>query len=772
MKNYNFLTSTDADKQSDDFGLWFCRSIINRDWFSGRNNRYSQKVAEYNLIAKHMNGEPDVSKYKKMLNDGDLSSDSIDYAYKHIMPKYVKLLTDGFNSDVYKVVVSAVDEMASKESSKKKALLKAKMMLQPEIKKAEQELGYKLSYDDVPETEEDYLLRVQLDDKLEREVAFETAITKIFDVNDIDEVANMVSENLVLYGVGVIGNRIDSDMGVVIKSVNPQNFIYSESSSNSRTADGRYYFGEVMSMPISEIRRLSNNKFKESDYAKMTNKTTVYESFKSDGTTNDDDEMLTVLRFCFKTTKNDVYRKKHTPNGKYTLERKDESWNPEYNKHNKVVDVYDTWYEGWWVVGTDYIWGYGEMKDLIRPNSNIKKAIPPYAMYEIQTHSIGKRLLAHIENLQIINIKVKKLLINAVPNGFAVDFNALQEFDLGGGVVISPAQQVQNFFSSGRFLFSGQAMDGSQNKMPFYPVNNSIGTELGLLNNAYVFELEQIENITGINKFRDGSTPSGETAVGVQKTAIMMSNNATKHIPNGMVSILKHTADCCVCRLQDLTMYGEIGKGIAALIGVENAKIISKDKNKFFWAFSTTIKMKPTEEEKQELKGLVAAAINAKTITIADAIDINNIDNPKLAAQLLKSKEKAKLKREEEMQREAIQMKAAEDRKTQLTMAQAEQIKKQAEMQAMQAEVQMKAQADVMKMANEWKFKFKYQQQEFMNDYRIKELEVSGLSQRESFKENEKKERIKEQGNISSKIAEQKANKLPAVDFKQQQINM
>lgn len=772
-KVFNFVSATHAQKQDNDFGLWFCKTIIEKEWFTGQNNRYSQRSKEFAALRSQMSGNVDITALKKEITgeDDDLSSLSLDYSFRHILPKSIKTVVDGFSDEIYKINIDAIDEIANKEKRKKQAEIRAKIMANDILVAKEQQLGYKLSYDNLPETEEELLLQKEIDNKLEREIAMEVSTSKIFNVNDMQETANKVAEDLALLGVGGTRNIMEPTMGVKIDYVTPENFIYSKASRGSRTGDGRYYFAELMRLPISEVKRLSNGEFEDKDYMNMTNRIgerTSYDRATSQNSSVDDEnETAEVLHFCFRSDKKRVYKKRYTPDGKYKLEEKSETWMPEYNKHNRVEEVYETWYGGYWIMGSDYIFGYGELKDLIRPSSSIKKAIPPYSMYDLQTQSLGKRIMPHAWQLQIINIKTKQLITKAVPNGYAIDEDALQSFDMGNGMVMSPADQVKSFFRTGNIVFSGSKLDGTNvNRLPIIPLSAGISSDLQQLNNAYQFELQQIEDITGINKLRDGSTPGSEMAVGVQKLSIMMSNNATKHIFNGLLHILKDTAVGVMCRLQDLGQYDELGDGVANIIGHDNARILSKDKNKFYWMFSLTIEMRPTEEEKSDLMNDIRTALQAKLITLSDSIDIKAIDNIKLASQMLKAKEKAKLKREERIAQNQIRLKGEEDRRTAMTNAQAKAIERNAEMQLEANKINLDTQSKGVIMANDWKFKFKYQQQEFQNDYALKQLEISTIAQQKDQDDKEKMKRVKEQATATSKIAKQKQENGQPIDFR------
>ena len=74
--------------------------------------------------------------------------------------------------------------------------------------------------------------------------------------------------------------------------------------------------------------------------------------------------------------------------------------------------------------------------------------------------------------------------------------------------------------------------------------------------------------------------------------------------------------------------------------------------------FGIYIEMEPDEEEKQMLENNIQTALSAQLIDLDDAIDIRQIQNLKLANQVLKIRRKKKAERDQMLQQQNIQAQA------------------------------------------------------------------------------------------------------------------
>ena len=69
---------------------------------------------------------------------------------------------------------------------------------------------------------------------------------------------------------------------------------------------------------------------------------------------------------------------------------------------------------------------------------------------------------------------------------------------------------------------------------------------------TYNYYLQMIRDVTGLNEARDGSTPSKDALVGVQKLAAANSNTATRHILHSSLYITTALAEAISIRIKDV----------------------------------------------------------------------------------------------------------------------------------------------------------------------------------------------------------------------------
>ena len=158
-------------------------------------------------------------------------------------------------------------------------------------------------------------------------------------------------------------------------------------------------------------------------------------------------------------------------------------------------------------------------------------------------------------------------------------------------------------------------------------------------------------------------------------------------------------------------------------------------------------------------------AIQQQIIELADAIDVREIKNIKLANQLLKIRRKKKLDRDQAIQQQNIQAQAQANQQSAQAAAQAE-IQKNQALNAGKAEIeQLKSQLDSQKMTQEVQHKKELMQLEFEMNMQLKGIEVEGVKSREKEKEDRKDERTKIQASQQSELIDQRKNEKPPKNF-------
>jgi len=349
-----------------------------------------------------------------------------------------------------------------------------------------------------------------------------------------------------------------------------------------------------------------------------------------------------------------------------------------------------------------------------------------------------------------------------------IDADGLNEVDLGTGNAYNPEDALRLYFQTGSVIGRSFTQDGDFNngKAPITQLTSSSGgTKLQMLIANYNHYLDMIRQVTGLNEARDGSMPDPNSLVGVQKLAALNSNTATRHILQSSLYITRTLAECLSIRTSDILEYSDFKDEFIMQVGKYNARILEDIKDLYLFDFGIFIEMAPDEEEKAMLEQNIQMALSKENISLEDAIDIREINNLKMANQLLKLKRKQKQETEQAQRQQEQQMQA------QMQM-QAQQAQAQLDAQKIEMEAQTKIQyrqADVAfeieKLKNEAELKKQLMQTEFDFNMQLKGLESENLSQRESNRESAKDSRVSLQSTEQSKLIEQRKNNLPPINF-------
>ena len=283
----------------------------------------------------------------------------------------------------------------------------------------------------------------------------------------------------------------------------------------------------------------------------------------------------------------------------------------------------------------------------------------------------------------------------AKPKGSAIELGAIENVGKGDGGTFTPIEVQDIYQQTGNLYYRAQQDDGTPiQSMPIQELGGGIGGALQELIAIYQYNLQMLRDVTGINEARDASQPDKESLVGVQKMALLASNNATRWINQALLSITQNTAKSIALRVQDLVQYKGTYKGYVQAIGEYNMKAIEVSKDVTMADYGIMIEPLPDEEQKVLLEQNIQVSIQQGALRLEDAIMIRNVSNVKLANQLLilrrkKYAEEAAKAAQANAQSNAEQQQASTAAKAQAD-SQLKQMDSEIEMQKLQAEYQMK----------------------------------------------------------------------------------
>ena len=767
-------TVSDSEKQSLDYGLKVAKAI-EREWFSIENgsNKYKTNTNNFHNLRLYARGEQSIQKYKDELSiNGDLSYLNLDWTPVPIISKFVDIVVNGIAERTYDIKAYSQDPYGvGKRSDYMKSVLKDiknKEINDLILQQADINV-YENPIEELPESKEELDLHMQLTYKQSIEIAEEQALNVLFDGNKFELIKKQFYYDLTVLGIGAAKTNFNTSEGITIDYVDPANLVYSY--TESPYFNDIYYVGEVKDIPINELIKQFPD-LTSSDLEEITKKNSYYKTNYNNSSGNsreEDGSKFQVLYFNYKTYNSEVYKVKETGSGAKKAIKKDDSFNPpknmggEFEKLSKKIEVV---YEGAVILGTSKILKWQLCKNMMRPKSDYTKVKMNYSivaprMYKGRIESLVKRVTGFADMIQLTHLKLQQVLARMVPDGVYLDADGLAEIDLGNGTNYNPQEALNMFFQTGSVIGRSFTSEGDQNpgKVPIQEIQSGNGgAKMQSLIGTYNYYLQMIRDVTGLNEARDGSMPDKNALVGVQKLAAANSNTATRHILQSGLYITSEIAECLSLRISDVLEYSPTKDAFVQSIGRHNVGTLEELKGLHLYDFGIFIELQPDDEEKAMLENNIQMALQQQLIELADAIDLREIKNIKLANQLLKIRRKKKQDKDQAIQERNMKLQSQTNQQAAQAASQGEIQKNQANAEMEMQLEQMKAQLESQKMQQEVMYKKELMQFEFEMNMQLKKMEVEAVKGKEKQKEDRKDERTKIQATQQSEMIDQRNN--------------
>ncbi len=775
----------DSEKKTKEFGLQVGQAI-QYEWFrkEGVNQcRFYSQWLEFNRLRLYARGEQSIAKYKNELAvDGDLSYLNLDWTPVPIIPKFVDIVVNGMSDRLFTVKTYAQDAMSSEKRGKFQQMVETNVIAKPLFKQIEQDFGmevFQVNPDELPESDLEMELYMQMNYKPAVEIANEIAINTMLEENHYDQTRKRCDMDLMTLGVSMVKHEFQLGDGIKVKYVDPANVVYSY--TEDPYFKDCFYWGEVKTIPITEVLKI-NPDLTQEDMKEISKYSQSWYDYYNVAQMYENSmfyrDTCTLLYFNYKSTESFVYKKKQTSEGNYTTVPKDDQFNPpkemmEEGKFERVEKRIDVWYEGVMVMGTNIILKWEMAKNMVRPQSASQYAMPNYVataprMYKGNIESLVRRMIPFADLIQLTHLKLQQVISKVVPDGVFIDADGMNEVDLGTGNAYDPSDALRLYFQTGSVVGRSYTQDGdfNQARVPITQLTSSSGSQkMQMLIGNYNHYLDMIRQVTGLNEARDGSTPDAYSLVGVQKLAALNSNTATRHILEGSLFLTQTLAEALSIRTADVLEYSDFADEFAMQIGKYNLGLLEDIKNLYLYDFGIFIEMSPDAEQKAMLEQNIQMALSKGGIDLEDAIDIREIKNIKMANQLLKVKRKQKQQQEQQQKATEMQMQQQNNMQSQQAAAQIQmqkiQMETQSKMQVKQAEIGF----EIEKLKNEAALKEQLMLTEFQFQMQLKGREEQAINNREQNREKAKDKRITQQSTQQSQMITQRKNNLPPITF-------
>jgi len=775
---------SDAEKATDEFGLQIGQAI-QYEWFKkdGQQCRFYSQWRDFNKLRLYARGEQSVAKYKNELAiDGDLSYLNLDWTPVPVIPKFVDIVVNGMSDRLFKVKAYAQDALSQSKRSKYQDMVEGQMVAKETLNIIKDKTGanpFIIDPEELPNTDEEMSLYMQLNYKPAIEIAEEEAINTILEENHYQDTRKRCDYDLATLGISIAKHNFLKGSGVEVEYVDPANVVYSY--TEDPYFKDCFYWGEIKTLPVVELLKIDPSLTRE-DLEEISKYSQSWYNYYNVAQYYENDifyrDTVTVMYFNYKTTKKMVYKKKILETGGSKVVEKDDTFNPpqemmEEGRFERFEKTIDVWYDGVMVMGTNILLKWELAQNMVRPKSASQHALPNYVavaprMYKGVIESLVRRMIPFADLIQMTHLKLQQVISRVVPDGVYIDADGLNEVDLGTGQAYNPEDALRMYFQTGSVIGRSYTQDGdfNQGKVPIKELQSSSGaSKTQMLLTNYNHYLNMIRTVTGLNEARDASTPDPNSLVGLQKLAALNSNTATRHILDGSLYIFRSLSEALTYRVADILEYSDFKDDFVNKIGKYNVSILGDISDLYIYDFGVFIEVSPDEEQQAQLEQNIQMALQKQDINLEDAIDIRELKNIKLANQLLKvkrvQKEEKELKKQKELQQNQAQLNMQSQQMAAQTAMEKQQVEIQGKMQLKQAEVAF----EIEKLKNEAQLKMQLMQAEFDFNMQLRDISENALQSRENQREGAKSERISQQNTQQSKLIDQRKNNLPPQTF-------
>ena len=767
----------DAEKASWEYGLQVGRAI-ETEWFRGDRawqDRFNTNYNNFHNLRLYARGEQPVRKYKdEMSINGDLSYLNLDWKPVPVISKFVDIVVNGMAQRSYDIKAIAQDPTSVQKRTKYAENILIDINAKQFIDKVKQTTGIDLysnpDRENAPIDEEELELHMQMNYKQSVEVAEEEVINTILAKNKYNLIRKRLNYDLTVLGISCVKTGFNRSEGVTVKYVDPAALVYSYTEDPN--FEDIYYAGEVKSVSLPELKK--QFPYLTPEELEKIQKYPGNQNYNRNWSGRYDNQTVQVLYFEYKTYTNQVFKIKKGVNGLEKAIEKGDTFNPpENDSFKKAFRSIEVLYTGAKILGYENMLRWEMAENMTRPYADTTKVHMNYnivapRMYKGKIESVVSRITGFADMIQLTHLKLQQVMSRMVPDGVFVDVDGLAEVDLGNGTNYNPAEALNMYFQTGSIVGRSMTQDGGMNpgKVPIQEIQTSNGLgKIQSLIQTYEYYLKMIRDVTGLNEARDGTLPDKQSLVGLQKLAAANSNVATRHILQAGLFLTLRTCENISLRVADSLMFPLTRMSLEQSISKYNVGTLDELIDLNIHDFGIFLELEPDEEEKAVLEQNIQIALKAGQIDLEDAIDIREVNNLKLANQMLKQRRRKKQEKDQEMQQANIQSQAQANAQLAEQTAMVETQKQQVlTEQKIQIE-KMKSEFETNKLEREAQVKMQLMEKEFQYNMQLAKVQVDAETIKEKEIEDRKDQRTRIQATQQSELIDQRKNDLLPKNF-------
>lgn len=654
----------DPAKKGKDFCMQYARAAY-YDWsYSYPKGVFANNNGDYEKFRMYALAKQPITPYKKMLGVEEMTNNtwmSVDWSIRSIVSPYRDKAISRLMEQELDVVATPIDITAKAELDDYYSNIKAKLAVRKLIQDVNQEMANHPMISlqpGEPMDIEELEMRVELGEQFNRSKDAELAIQLGFYENDYTQFRRSLYEDLFDYGVGGYKEWLGSDNKAKFRKVNPENIV----TNFCRQANFKdlIHAGELIDVSLIDLAAVCNEdgskaftneelqEFAGSIAGRWGNPMSLgtgsgwfkpYDKFK-----------CKVLDIEFYTYNDYNYRNAVDGNGNVDFRKADYGRGKTSDKY--IRKRFKCVYKCKWIVGTEKCYDFGMATDQKRPqnlkqkwNTDLSFKFYAYNFYEMKAQGFMERLIPYLDDYQLTMLKIQNFKNRAVPSGWWIDLDALENVALNkGGKNMEPKELLKMFFETG--VLVGRSKDAvgnpqAPNWKPVIPIENTAASELAMFYQDLVMSIQSIERITGYNEATMGE-PNEKTLVPGYELANMSTQHSLYPMKFAEKYLTEKLAEDVLLRMQQGIKKGEI-TGFAPYGSALNQNVlrfIKLSPSIALREYGIMLEEKTTREERMWLLQNINQDIANQLLDTSDAVLIINTHNVKQAMMILSYKVK------------------------------------------------------------------------------------------------------------------------------------
>jgi hypothetical protein len=658
----------DPRKKDKAWRLAMVKSIYN-DFNRYCPNLFYNNRLGYNETVNFIQGIQNPQKYLRLIDQNqshntNLTQKNHDKRVLNLLSKYFRLLNGRLNDVEFDITIKPNNSLARAQEDEYRTLLQVYMQLnkileESKVGQIEDFLGQQGI--DIPDNNEELEMQMQMSKPSQLAMFLKRAIREINYLDKIDQKFSEADYNLVAFGATGIKTTINANGVPTRTPVDPRNLI----AGFSTTEDGRDMseVGEFRMATINDIAMEDGGKDLSPEDLKEIERYCLGRYGNEQVSTYNRNSAFTqteVLYGKYRCLVVDLYWYSYDESVAVAKYNKD--GNPimvtkpfdyyrgreaDYEKKYPEKRIYRTKtqniYKASWIVGTDYIFNHGLLKNISRPSTDIFSAALPISIIcplikNGRTVSIIEEMITIVDRADRFWQKMEESLAHARPPGFEIDVDSLMAAISGladQGYTFDKALEM--IMEHNIVIKSTKSMGGIANgNRPFEERLGGLGADFGQYYEGLQGCIQLLQEISGMSGVAAAS-PEKYTGKKVAELATTSAEYSIRHLFRAKKTLYENVMQTSVRLLLDSICYGD-SEVLRKYIGDNAFEFIKQNANAYECVLM--IEFRPTQEEWQHVYEAASIALKVPLeqggISYADYVRVMDCETIEEAEQLLR----------------------------------------------------------------------------------------------------------------------------------------